>query len=105
MDGDPNRGCGSLAGIKLFVMGEGTPGQKERDLDINSFTFIGDVSLPLDDTANNGQHARWLTQTMPMQIPQEVRYVAVCRGSSGGGRDNVLVDYLGVVPAAGEQCP
>lgn len=98
-------GCGSQASLQLYVLGGSNT--KERDLDLNSFTFIGQVSLPLDDTANNGQHARWLTQTQPMpdHVPQSVRYVAACRSAAGGGRDNILIDYLGVVPDGGVQCP
>jgi hypothetical protein len=103
VDGDAASGCGSLATLQLYVLGGSST--KERDLVLSDFTPIGQVALPLDDTADNGEHARWLTQSQQLPSPQPVRYVAACRSATGGGRDNVLVDYLGVVPAGGEQCP
>ena len=103
VDGDTTSGCGSLATLQLYVLGGSST--KERDLVLSDFTPIGQVALPLDDTADNGEHARWLTQSQQLPSPQPVRYVAACRSATGGGRDNVLVDYLGVVPAGGEQCP
>jgi hypothetical protein len=95
-------GCGSLAEIQFFVLSEDT---SRKHLDLNTFTPVGQVSLLLDTTANNGEHARWLTQTQLLAVAQPVRHVAACRGSSGGGRDNILIDFLGLVPEIGEQCP
>ena len=46
-------GCGSVAAINLFVLGDDT---KQRDLDLNRFTRVGQpIHLPLDHTVNNGE--------------------------------------------------
>eukprot|EP01045_Picozoa_sp_COSAG04_P035777 COSAG04_NODE_8408_length_980_cov_1.875142_1_plen_237_part_00 len=74
------RGCGSVAAINLFVLGDDT---KQRDLDLNRFTRVGQpIHLPLDHTVNNGEvraHSGLVAQLLGKACLTRLRRCAAAR--------------------------